>query len=174
MGKIILHIASSIDGMIADECGGVEWLDDFLRPQEDYGMGSFFKTVDSCIMGSKTYEQTLSFNYWYKGMAGYIFTSRQLRKLEGEDIHFKNGDPTPLVNELRQHKKDIWLIGGASLVTEFINKDLLDEMVITMVPKILGKGIPLFQGIQDIQNPELIATKPYPDGVVQLTYRLNQ
>lgn len=171
MGKFILHIASSIDGLIADEQGGVAWLDDYMQEGEDYGMGEFFKTVDKCIMGSKSYEQTLSFNYWYEGMEGYVFTTRNLRKVEGAKINFCQGDPADLVKKLRSNEKDIWLIGGASLITPFINQNLLNEMVITVVPKILGKGIPLFQDIDELKRPQLIANKSYPDGVAQLSYR---
>ncbi|PWT94987.1 MAG: dihydrofolate reductase [Bacteroidetes bacterium] len=171
MGKIILHIATSIDGFIADEQGGVSWLDDYMKDGEDYGMGAFFKSVDKCIMGSKSYEFMLSFNYWYPDMAGYIFTTRNLKKMEGAEINFCQGDPARLVEKLRSNKKDIWLVGGTSLITPFINENLLDEMVITIVPKILGKGLPLFQNIDKQKVPTLIASKAYPDGVVQVSYQ---
>ena len=65
MGKIILNLAISLDGFIADERGGVDWLNDFMRPGEDYGMKNFFAQCGTAIMGATTYEQTLSFNYWY-------------------------------------------------------------------------------------------------------------
>ena len=105
MGKIILNLAISLDGFIADENGGVDWLNDFQKPEEDYGMSTFFKQCGTAIMGSKTYERVLSFNSWFEGMEGIVFTSRQLPGLKNKPIEFVNGDPTPIVEELRKKKR---------------------------------------------------------------------
>jgi dihydrofolate reductase len=171
MSKIILHLATSLDGMIADRNGMADWLNDYLRPDEDYGLGAFFKTSGSAIMGSKTYEQSLSHNYWFGNMEGFVFTSRQLPTFKGKSISFINGNARQLVQELRQKEKDSWLVGGSSLISQFINDNLLDEMTITMVPKLIGKGIPLFQEIREIRQVQLSYSKNFKDGVVQLSYR---
>ena len=112
MSKIILNLAISLDGFIADENGGVDWLNDFQKPVNDYGMNDFFKQCGTAIMGSKTYEQALSFNSWFEGMEGIVFTSRELPVMKNKPIKFFNGDPTPVVKELRKKEKDIWLVGG--------------------------------------------------------------
>ena len=112
MSKIILNLAISLDGFIADENGGVDWLNDFQKPGNDYGMNDFFKQCGTAIMGSKTYEQALSFNSWFEGMEGIVFTSRELPVMKNKPIKFFNGDPTPVVKELRKKEKDIWLVGG--------------------------------------------------------------
>jgi dihydrofolate reductase len=170
MSKIILHLAISLDGMIADQHGLVDWLNDYLRPDEDYGMGAFFKTSGSAIMGSKTYEQSLAHNYWFGNMEGFVFTSRHLPTFKGKTISFINGDARPLVQDLRQKDKNTWLVGGSSLISQFINDGLLDEMTITIVPKLIGKGIPLFQEIREIRQIQLSSSKNYKNGVVQLSY----
>ncbi|PWT75931.1 MAG: dihydrofolate reductase [Bacteroidetes bacterium] len=173
MGKIILNLAISLDGFMADEAGGVDWLNDFLRPDEDYGMKDFFTQCGTAIMGSKTYEQTLSFNYWYGDMEGVVFTSKELPPLEGRTIHFVDGDPATIVKGLRKKHKDSWLVGGASLIAQFVNNHLLDELIVTVVPRLIGKGIGLCPDINEIQKLRLMENKRFDDGVVQLKYSID-
>jgi dihydrofolate reductase len=172
MGKIILNLATSLDGFMADERGGVDWLSDFNRPDEDYGMKEFFQQCGTAIMGAKTYEQTLSFNYWYGNMDGIVFTNRDLPVLEEKNIRFVSGDPTILVTELRAKKKDSWLVGGASLISQFINKNLLDQVMITIVPRLLGRGTLLCPELNQVRKLTLEGNRTFNDGVVQLTYGL--
>lgn len=172
MGKIILNLATSLDGFIAEENGSVDWLNDFLKPEEDYGMNAFFKQCGTAIMGAKTYEQTLSFHYWYGDMDGIVFTSRELPGLDGRSIRFVDGDPKEIVFSLKKKEKDSWLVGGASLIAQFINNNLLDEIIITIVPRLIGKGIPLCSDLNEIQKLKLQETKSFSDGVIQLKYLL--
>ena len=171
MAKIILHLATSLDGFIADENGGVDWLNDFPAPGEDYGMTDFFKSCGTAIMGSKTYEQALSFGSWFEGMEELIFTSRELPGFKNEPIKFIKGDPVPIVEELRNKEKDSWLVGGGNLISQFINKHLIDEFVITVVPRLLGKGLPLCPSIDQVNKLQLMDSKIYKDGVLQLKYQ---
>ena len=173
MGKIVLYIAASLDGLIADEHGGVEWLNEYQIPEEDYGYKDFLKTLGAVVMGSKTYEQILTFNHWYENVEGYVFTSRNLRAIEGESINFITGEPRPLIEKLQLLEKDSWLVGGANLITQFINEGLLDELILTIIPKILGNGIPLFTEITQLKKLELQHHKVYPKSVMQLSYKLN-
>ena len=170
MGKIICNLATSVDGFIADENGGVDWLNDFQA--EDYGMVEFFEQCGTAIMGSKTYEQALSFNSWFGKMDGVIFTSRKLPFFKNEIINFVNGDPVPVAEELRQKEKDSWLVGGGQLIKSFIDLHLLDELVITIVPRLLGKGLALCPSIKEVSKLQLIDSKAHTDGVVQLRYCL--
>lgn len=171
MGKIILYIATSLDGYVADKGGGVDWLNEYNHPEEDYGYREFFKKIGAVIMGSKTYEQLLSFNYWYDGVESHVFSTRELEATPDHPIQVHSGDPTPLTTRLRQQSRDAWLIGGGRLITSFLNRGLIDELILTIVPKILGDGIPLFQKIEQLHKVELKSCKSFSDGVVQLTYR---
>jgi len=168
MGKIVCNLATSVDGFIADENGGVDWLNDFHA--EHYGMIDFFEQCGTAIMGSKTYEQALVFNSWFGKMDGVVFTSRKLPSFQNEVINFFSGDPTPVVENLRKREKDSWLVGGGELITSFMNLHLLDELIITIVPRLLGKGLLLCPSINRINNLRLLGSKAYDDGVVQLKY----
>jgi dihydrofolate reductase len=173
MGKVILNLAISLDGFIAAEDGGVDWLNDFPNPGEDYGMTEFFKQCGTAIMGSKTYEQALSFNSWFEGMEGVVFTSRKLPAFEGKPIKFISGDPVPIVEELRKKEKDCWLVGGGVLIADFIDHRLIDEFIVTIVPRLLGKGILLCPSIKNISKLQMLASNIYKDGVVQLKYEFS-
>jgi len=120
--------------------------------------------------GSKTYEQVLSFNSWFEGMEGIVFTFRQLPGLKNKPIKFVNGDPTPIVEELRKKEKDSWLGGGEVLIAGFINLQLIDEFIITIAPRLLGKGLPLCPSIDNIGKLRLSDSKINKNGVIQLKY----
>ncbi len=171
MGKIVLYIATSIDGRIADAQGDVNYLDDFSKPGLDYGYSDFIKTIGTVIMGSSTYGKLLSFSYWYEGMDHVVFSSRELHVPEGRHIKQVSGDPTELVQQLVQYEKNSWLIGGASLLYAFLERGLVDEMIITIVPKYLGSGTSLWQEGKAVEeNWKLLAVNHWEDGVVQLHY----
>ena len=170
MGKIVCNLATSVDGFIADENGGVDWLNDFQA--EDYGMIDFFEQCGTAIMGSKTYEQALSFNSWFGKMEGVVFTSRKLPPFNDEKINFFSGDPRPVVEQLHKKEKDSWLVGGGQLITSFIDLHLLDELIITMVPRLLGRGLALCPSIKEVGNLQLLDSKAHTDRVLQLRYRV--
>jgi len=169
MGKIICNLATSLDGFIADERGGVDWLNDFQA--EDYGMIDFFEQCATAIMGSKTYEQALSFNSWFGKMEGVVFTSRKLPLFKNETINFVSGDPVPVVEKLSRSERDSWLVGGGELIASFIDLHLLDELIITVVPRLLGKGLALCPSIKEVSKLQLLDSKAHTDGVLQLRYR---
>ncbi len=171
MAKIILNLATSVDGFIAEENGGVDWLNDFNA--EDYGMIEFFEQCGTAIMGSRTYEQALSFNSWFGKMEGVVFTSRKLPSFKNEIINFASGDPVPVVEELRKKEKDNWLVGGGQLITSFIDLHLLDELIITVVPRLLGRGLALCPSIKQVSKLQLLDSKAHADGVLQLRYGLD-
>jgi dihydrofolate reductase len=173
MGKIVLYIAQSLDGFIADEHGGVDWLNRYLKPDEDYGYNEFYASIGAVVSGSKTYEQSIGFNQWFTDKESYVFTSRKLVVPNGWNPVFHQGDPRPLVQELRKKPADTWLVGGAQLITSFINANLVDELILSVIPEIIVRGIPLFQNIGQWQHLQLLQNKQYRYGVVQLHYRFN-
>ena len=150
--NVILYIAMSLDGYIARKNGDVDWLEgDGSEPDADIGYDEFYGTIDTVIMGRKTYDQILTFGeYPYKGTRGYVYTSE--KRDNNEDVEFTDENVEDLIEKLKNEDgKDIWLIGGAGVIDDFLKKDLIDEYFICVLPCILGEGIPLFKD----NNPEI-------------------
>jgi len=165
MRKIKLFIASSLDGYIAREDGNIDWL-----PQSgNSGYDEFYKTIDTVIMGRKTYEQILTFGkYPYEGQKSYVITKNTEIKKDG-NIEFVF-ETEKLVKELLSSSgKDVWLVGGADLISTFLNFDLIDDIILSIIPIVLGKGIPLFKNIQKEIKFELVKTTEYNE-LVELYY----
>ncbi len=173
MSKVVLYIAASVDGYIADKDGGVGWLEAFQQEGEDYGYAAFSATVGAVIMGTATYEQVLTFGPWpYTGMETHIFTHQTGLPRPDESVHFYSGEPGDLVRDLKGRiEKDIWLVGGGKLVTGFANANLIDEYRVFTMPLLLGDGIPLYHPFEPGFHLKLIDHHVYPDGVVMLRYQ---
>lgn len=174
MRKVKLYIASSLDGYIASKDGGIDW----LFSDADYGYAKFYNSIDTILVGRKTYDQSLTLDeYPYKGKKVYIFT----RKVEGEnkkntyDVEYIDEDISDFVRHLIQQpvgKKDIWLLGGGEIVSIFLNADLIDEIILSVHPIILGKGISLFSNIKKRVNLRLLKSIPFESGLLQLYYHI--
>ena len=173
MGELILYIASSLDGYIAGEGGEISWLDRFQDEQEDYGYGALIERIGALIMGGKTYRQVLGFGPWpYSGIRTYGVSRQDLVDPPVSEIRQFHGDVSDLMDRIRaESEKDIWLVGGAELVAQFVNQDLVDEYIISVMPVLLGKGIALFQGIDRTDGLSLVDSISFPSGVVQIHYR---
>jgi len=166
--KIKLFIACSLDGYIAKEDGSVNWL-----PQsKDSGYNNFYKSIDTVLMGKKTYEQILTFGkYPYKDKTSYVFTRKPNQKKKDENVEFTS-DAEEFTRELvLSSGKDIWLVGGSDIVTTFLNLKFIDEIILSVIPVVLGKGIPLFKNIRKEIKLELIKTTEY-DELVELRYKV--
>lgn len=146
--KVILYIALSLDGYIADREGGVDWLTGLDEGHTgDCGYGDLIREIDTVLLGHKTYRQIaeeLSPDKWmYEGLESYVLTHRRLEDKPG--IRFINRSAGELVEELLgQAGKSIWVCGGAEIVSQLMEKDLIDEYRLTFVPRILGGGVRLF------------------------------
>lgn len=167
MRKLVLFIATSLDGYIARSSGDIDW----LFSDQDYGYAEFFASIDTVLMGRKTYEQSLGFGeYPYPGKHGFVF-SRTPRAPDGNVI-FVAADPAAFVSELKRRPgKDIWLVGGAQLVAECMKYELVDEFVISVHPVVLGDGLPLFPPGFPEQKLEFLRSESFASGLVQLSYR---
>jgi dihydrofolate reductase len=172
--KIILYIASSLDGFIAGRNGDISWLDAYQVEGEDYGYSEFLKAIDIIVMGSKTYEQILNFGSWpYEGVKTYVMTKRQLEPVDKAKVKFYSGGLDSFVPGIkRESHKNIWLVGGASLAQSFLKHSFIDEMIISIIPVILGDGITLFGRTQKEFRLELLKSGSYNNGIVQLHYKL--
>ncbi len=172
MRKLSLYIACSIDGYIAKPDGSVDWLEDFPNPDEpDMGYFEFIKDVDTLLFGAKTYRQVLTFGEWpYEGKESFVF-SRNPVAAHDDKATFISGDIVHFVNDLKTKPgKTIWLVGGGEINSLLLNNDLIDEIILTLVPMVLGNGVPLFaQGKLD-KVLKLFSTKTYTNGMVQMTY----
>ncbi len=173
MRKIIAYIAMSLDGYVADENGNVSWLSGDGTDSENFGSyPEFIETIDTVILGYNTYYQIiteLSPDVWaYEGKTSYVLTHRDIDDKEG--IFFTSKNINELVSELKSKSgKDIWICGGAGIINQFHDENLIDEYIISVIPVILGKGIKLFN--TNITETKLVlkSTKSY-NGIVDLRY----
>lgn len=174
MRKVILYIATSLDGYIADYNGDVNWLSG--QDQSNTEQGSypeFIETIDTVILGYKTYHKVvteLSPDIWvYKGKQSYVITNRNIENKE--EITFTNKNLEELIlNFKKQEGKNIWICGGASIVNQLLELNLIDEFCISIIPTILGDGISLFDKHTKERKLELVSTRTY-NGIVDLWYK---
>ena len=172
MRKIKLYIATTIDGYIASNDGDLDWLSEHSNPERhDYGYKDFFSSIDIVILGGNTYRGIISMDVlWpYREKETYIVTRTPFGVKE--NIHYITDNIIETISELRQKGgKDIWLVGGGKLTTMLLNSDLVDEMIITVIPIILGKGIALFPDYPKMSNWKAIEVHKFENGVSQTKF----
>lgn len=171
--KIIFRGAASVDGFIARLDGSVDWLQN-PSLKGDYGLREFYGSVDTCIMGRKTYDVAVSFgmSQGYSEKKNYVF-SRSIKKATSPEVMIVSEDVAGFAQRLRgEEGKDIWLVGGAELVAAFLDCGQLDEFIIDVIPTMIGEGIPLVAPRYRNLSLKLIASKNFPDGVVELHYEV--
>lgn len=165
MRKVVLFIASSLDGYIARVNGDIDW----LFTDQNYGYSKFLDSIDTVFMGRKTYEQVLTFGeYPYQEKTSYVFT-KNLNFLATDDVKVIT-DLDNFVNNFRLlDGHNIWLVGGSLLIRDFLNKNLVSEIILSVHPIILGEGIPLFAN-PNTTALQLTGCQTYSSGLVQLSY----
>ncbi|MBZ5508350.1 MAG: dihydrofolate reductase family protein [Acidobacteriia bacterium] len=173
--KIIVSIAISTDGFIARPDGDVVWLDR-PRPKGHYGMGEFFKTIDTILWGRKTYDKGIKMGMKAAGfdpeIKNYVFSRQPQESLE-PGFEWISEPVKTFAQRLRaQPGKDIWMMGGGGIIASFLDEGEIDEFIIRVIPILIGEGIPLVQPRQRSIPLELLSSKAFPDGVVQLNYRV--
>lgn len=170
MRKLIYYVAASLDGYIARPDGSVDWLPT-PNAREDYGYAKFIARVDAFIVGRKTYEQMLSFEPWpCNGLKCYVL-SRHWAGQRDVQAEFIGGNIATLLRRIkRQPGRDIWLMGGSESAQAFFEAGLVDEVILTVVPTLLGEGLPLFRPCHTGTKLALRETKVFADGLVQLHY----
>jgi dihydrofolate reductase len=175
MRKIVLYIAASTDGYIARPDGNTDWLHDkkYIIPDEDFGYTAFMQTIDTTLMGNSTYKEVLNFDmpFPYPDKKNYVF-SRSAQQ-DTEHVSFVKENAVDFIENLKEQPgKDIWLIGGGQLNAVVMNAGLLDEIILTYIPIILGKGVPIFSEEANEHKLKLIPTenKLYRNGFLQVRY----
>jgi dihydrofolate reductase len=175
MPRIKLYIAASLDGFIARENGSIDWLTEYENnPKTDYGYSEFYVSIGTVLMGRKTYEQVLGFGDWpYKEKKSYVFT-RQKESLSSENnIEFVSGNIGEFVRQLKENtEEDIWLVGGSQLIKIFLEENLVQDLIIFVVPIIIGRGIPLFDRIGKEIRLKTGRVKRYENGLVRIEYEI--
>jgi dihydrofolate reductase len=176
MRKIKLYIASSIDGFIARPDGDLDWLTGFPNPEKsDYGYKIFNDSVDTVIMGERTCHNILALDVkWpYQGKKCYIISNSMGVNSPGHDIELITENVIEEISCLKEDDgKDIWLAGGGKSVSLLLDAGLLDSMIITYIPKVLGDGIPLFPDRIKESDWSAVNTQSYENGVVQVEYQV--
>ncbi|MDQ2920167.1 MAG: dihydrofolate reductase family protein [Acidobacteriota bacterium] len=175
--KIIVYIATSADGFIARPDGSVDWLN--TRNAGDYGMGAFFKTIDTILWGHKTYGIGLEMNEGGVGVYGsriknYVFSRRPPKK-HAPDVEFVREPISEFATRLRGSPgKDIWMMGGGGIIASFLDAGEIDEFIIHIIPAFIGEGIPLIAPKRRDVELKLLSVRDYPDGVVRLHYEVER
>jgi len=172
--KVIVHIGTSADGYIARPDGDLEWLTSRPAPQGFYGMSAFMKSIDTKVLGRKTYEMSLRMGAKFDEKNPHIVFSRHRPPVEPPSgVQFVNDAISPFVRHLREQPgKDIWLMGGGEIIASFLDEQAIDEFVISVAPVFIGEGIPLIAHRHRHVPLELLSNERFEDGVVQLHYRV--
>jgi dihydrofolate reductase len=177
--KVIVYIATSADGFIARKDGGIDWLDR-PRPKGNYGMGEFYKSIDTILLGRKTYDLYLKFQKEgieapeMPGVKHYAFSRRPPRKV-ARGFEFVKEPIVDFITRLRAQKgKNIWMMGGGGIIGSFLDAGEIDEFMIHMLPVFIGEGIPLIAPRHRTVPLKLVSTKEFTDGVVRLHYQVSK
>ena len=149
-----VYIATSLDGFIATSEGGLDWLDNNPNPEgDDFGWAEFMNGIDALVMGRKTFEKVASFGVWPYTMPVFVLSRSKISvpgALENK-VEVVYETPKKLVENLRTQGYQNLYIDGGITIQNFLADDLIDEMIITRVPILLGSGIPLFGKLQQRQ-----------------------
>jgi dihydrofolate reductase len=173
--KIVVSIAMSTDGFIARPDGDVGWLDR-PGPKRDYGMTKFFKTIDTILWGRKTYDKGIEMGMksgdFGAKTKNYLF-SRRPRKRLLPGFEWTSERVNTFAQQLRaQPGKDIWMMGGGGLIASFLDEGEIDEFRLHVIPILIGEGIPLIHPRHRLIPLKLLSSKAFPDGVIELNYRV--
>jgi dihydrofolate reductase len=178
--KIIVSVATSADGFLARLDGSVDWLDR-PTPKGNYGMGAFYQSIDTILWGRKTFDMARGFQE--KGIPGsafdtsvknYVFTHALPSSAPPKGVEFVNQPIKKFASRLRAKKgKDIWMMGGASLIASFLDEGEVDEFILSVVPVLIGEGIPLLAPRHRTVPLKLHASTKFADGLVKLHYSVS-
>lgn len=180
MRKLILYTAATLDGFIAGPNGELDWLEQPASPTEpaaeeapqpDYGFSALMESIDTTLQGTATYELAAGFtDDPYPGKTNYVFTRKSPPPPDTDIWRFISGDIVAFVRELKEQPgAGIWLVGGGQINTIMLNAGLIDEIVVTYVPIVLGAGIPLFAPGADRTTFTTTTAESFGSGLVQWT-----
>ncbi|GAA0877122.1 dihydrofolate reductase family protein [Algoriphagus jejuensis] len=174
MRKLIIYIAASLDGYIAKPNDDLSFLKLVEKEGEDYGYAAFTATIDTIILGRKTYDwvlEEIGTSHYDNGDRDVFVITKTERPSSGRTT-FYTGDLVEFVHQLKaKDGKNIYCDGGAELINELLKNDLIDEFIISIVPVLVGGGTRLFKDGRAEQELELLSTQAFDTGLTQLHYR---
>jgi dihydrofolate reductase len=186
VAKTRYYCAASLDGFIAEADDNLDWLLKYEGSYEGGAEGSkggyehFYESVGSLAMGSVTYEFVLDhLEEWpYAGKPSWVLTSRNLPVPEGDDVDVRFADAP--VRDLHHEQveaaggRDLWIVGGGNVASQYADEGLLDELLVTVVPVVLGEGKPLFDRRLPDGPMQLMGTTAFGSGMVELRYEISR
>lgn len=174
MRKLSLFIATSLDGYIAKPNDDLSFLKSIEKEGEDYGYAGFMATIDTLIIGRRTYDYVLKeigASHYDNGQRDVYIITRTERPGTGRTT-FYTGNLTELVQRLKSgNGKNIYCDGGAEIINELLKNDLIDEFIISIIPVLVGDGTRLFKDGRPEQQLELLSAKTFDTGLTQLYYK---
>jgi dihydrofolate reductase len=185
MSKVQYYAACTLDGFIAESDDGLDWLTKYDGHYEGEGAEStggyerFYEEVGALVFGSVTYEWVLDHvsDWPYKGKPTWILSTRDLPRPADEDadVRIVDAKVTDLFDEMMAAAGDrnLWVVGGGNVASQFADVGLLDEVIVTVVPVVLGQGKPLYDRRVPGGPMQLTGTRPFRSGMVELSYALN-
>jgi dihydrofolate reductase len=172
--KNTVYIAQSLDGYIADKNGRIDWLNDISNPEnDDFGFSDFMNDIDAIVMGRNTFQQVLSFGVWPYTKPVYVI-STSMNKIPDEisdKVTLLKSVPVEIIKTLhKQGFKNLYIDGGL-LIQSFLSEDLIDELIITTIPVLLGGGTSLFGELKETLKFEHIQTEVLLNSLVKCHYK---
>lgn len=168
--KLVVYIAMGLDGYIAAEDDNLDFLSSVDSAGEDFGYSEFIQSVDTLIWGRRTYDKLLSFKLEFPHKDKEVYVISRSRSGRDEHVEFRS-DLVQLVNELKSGDgKDIYCDGGGEIVSELLRHKLIDRLIISVIPHLVGRGIRLFNEDRPEQALHLKRSVSYPTGLVQVWY----
>ena len=179
MAKTQYFCAATLDGFIADSDDRIDWLTGFESGYQGPGekvldaIDSYIEGVGALVMGSSTYEFILGHDWPYGERPTWVLTSRELPSTEGADIRFHNGPVADIHAEMvaAAGDRDLWVVGGGPVASDLVDAGLLDELLLTVVPAVIGSGKPLFSRPIE-RGMTLLGSRPFANGMIELRLSL--
>ncbi|MEP5339664.1 MAG: dihydrofolate reductase family protein [Algibacter sp.] len=166
-----VFIATSLDGYIADKNGGIDWLHSIANPDNiDMGYSEFISQIDALVMGRKTFETVCGFDIDWPYQKPVFVLSNSLTRVPDkykDKVVLIKGTLTGILDQIHEKGYYSLYIDGGKTIQSFLKEDLIDEMTITIIPYLLGRGIPLFAELPNRLDFECVNSKVYLDKIVQ-------
>jgi dihydrofolate reductase len=186
MSLVRYYAAQTLDGYIAESDDDLDWLTKYEGTFEGAdsdenmaGYDAFYEGIGALVSGSTTYEFVLEHGGWpYAGKPCWVLTSRELPKPDGEgvDVRIVSGQISDLIDEMLDSagERDLWIVGGGNVASQFAEKGLLDRVEVTVVPVVLGEGKPLFDERLPGGPMQLLGARTHSSGMVSLDYEVKR
>lgn len=173
--KVILYIATSLDGYIAQPDDDLSFLDIVQKEGEDYGYVNFMNEIDTIVVGRKTFDWVMNQVSEFAPAPIITYVITKTPQPSKKNILFYNNKLDELIERLKNEPgKNIFINGGAQLVAELLKSKLIDEIILSIIPILVGNGIKLFDDGRPEQRLELVSSQNFESGLVQIHYKVKK